>query len=276
MTSPTTPYQAPIRRRTPASPYEDISTLTLPEIRSRLERNSRVLNTGIFSMSPPSTSPIASGSTIDPIREKLLSARKQLQEREQELLASQSGNVGLGENEGVREGGGNGRSGKARALEVIQQGEAGIGKNNLILGVAQSMALGERDYNNQTISSLSSMSIHQPQFASKDKSKPPPQLQPDDENAQAQRLARMNAFMSHRDDEGDDDMFEEDEHTRSGEDYRHYDASEIPVDVGKDDTLGEIDEDDADLNGEGRLEIWAEGNEDYEQGAGSGMDAGPV
>lgn len=113
----------PIQRKTRASlPHtqagiEDISYLNLGEVRNRLERNERVLNTALFSASPPpaggaagfSTSPTTSTmarpgqtgqpgvavgmgtspSAPDPFREKLLQARQALLAREKELLMEQ-------------------------------------------------------------------------------------------------------------------------------------------------------------------------------------------
>lgn len=134
----------PVTRRTrPSVPntgvgLEDISTLSLPEVRSRLERNERVLNTSLFSSpagsqfstsptstflptttSPPPLSPhqTAAGSGIggtaipvppspsnDPFREKLLLVRHQLLEREQELLVQEATDAQLnGQSDGIKE-----------------------------------------------------------------------------------------------------------------------------------------------------------------------------
>lgn len=159
----------PIPKRTRASlpntlaGIEDISVLNLAEVRSRLERNERVLSTSLFSTSPTSStlaafgtspnSPLARGSMTspppDPFREKLLAARQALLTREQELLM-EAGMVKMEVAEPIAESSSNARrrsegtlqngatngsalSGKARAMEAIQAGEVSLSPSGKIL-----------------------------------------------------------------------------------------------------------------------------------------------
>lgn len=106
----------PIRRSRgslPSSPTpaDDVSGLTLPEVRDRLARNSRVLSSSLFSpsTSPASTSVLSNyartdqspgagqagpsrhaqtqAQPVDPVRERLVQTRDALLAREAELLA---------------------------------------------------------------------------------------------------------------------------------------------------------------------------------------------
>lgn len=159
----------PIPKRTRASlpntqaGIEDISVLNLAEVRSRLERNERVLSTSLFSSSPTSStlasfgtspnSPLARGNQTspppDPFRDKLLAARQALLAREQELLmeagmvkmevgepVAESSTDARRRSEGMVQNGntnGNTRSGKARAMEAIQAGEVSLSPSGKIL-----------------------------------------------------------------------------------------------------------------------------------------------
>ena len=132
---------------------DDIYDLTLPEIRARLERNERVLQSSFFTHTP-SQSPIrttiassSSASTItslttspDPVRDKLSASRDLLLQREQELILADNINklemkLGpgedtnyLSESRGGRKGG---KSGKAVALALIQAKERETVRNGI-------------------------------------------------------------------------------------------------------------------------------------------------
>lgn len=127
-----------------ALPPDEISALSLAEVRARLERNERVLNSSIFSPPrSPSLPNIASSSTSptpDPVREKLLVSRQQLLHREQELLMAQMDDgiekMGVGSlAESSASARRRSRSGKVRALERIQAGEGRLAKNGVLLYV---------------------------------------------------------------------------------------------------------------------------------------------
>ena len=125
---------------------DDISSLSLDQIRARLERNERVLHTSLLSTSPPvsSLTRVSSrGQTLtDPVREKLLVSRQELLRREQDLV-EQDGERSEGMD--VSEGGEtsqmakrqsqSGKVGKARILETIQAGEGGSTRNGVLLYV---------------------------------------------------------------------------------------------------------------------------------------------
>lgn len=277
--------------RSPTSPpsaADDLSNLTLSEIQSRLERNTRVLNTGLFSSPPlPSAPP-------DPIRDKLLSSGQGLLAREAELLAVKMEEVDMGnellveEDEGKEKGQGEssadarrrtwglginhvtvagGRSGKMKALQRIQEDESRSIPGGMILcvvsfflsslrsfflfadqpdrNVAETIKLGERDYQDATANSLAALSLAPPPITNNSKTKrrplnpnirdsASPQPRPHgqtydttDEIARAQATARMKAFINYKpspgsDDDGDDDDFlndeeEEQEWDREGE-----------------------------------------------------------
>ena len=161
---PTAPMRVPARRaRTSLSHADDISALSLAEVRERLARNERVLQTSLFSTSPtnsnsnmttngssnmsrslgsPSTfsptSPSLSQSPPDPVRGRLLAVRDALRAREAELVAEGMGAMSLDSSGGDA---GMGqlsrspptRSGKARALDAIRLGEATRGTNGMVL-----------------------------------------------------------------------------------------------------------------------------------------------
>ena len=152
---------------------EDISHLTLYEVRERLERNWRVLGTSLFSNVSPPISPAASvgtsptspilGSTarpstsgsgaspsVDPVRERLLSVREQLLAREKELCARATGaktehdtdhqmiiessaNALKRSEDGVISAVGRQRGNRARTMDVIAAGEGNLARNGLIL-----------------------------------------------------------------------------------------------------------------------------------------------
>jgi hypothetical protein len=163
------------RNSLPSSPTpgDEVSNLTLAEVRDRLSRNARVLSSFMFS---PSTSP-ASVSVLnanmqgqagpsrhsqpqptpprDPVREKLEATREALLAREAELVAQSMSGVSVKEEPDTIMGGtngspvdlkggymndrrgsgglGGGRSGKQRALDTIRQGEMDMGPNAILL-----------------------------------------------------------------------------------------------------------------------------------------------
>lgn len=122
---------------------DDTSTLSLREVQSRLERNERVLKSSLFSPSlstlPPRLSQTPTSPTPDPVREKLLASRQQLLQREQELILAESvGNMDVnpaGETSeaGRRRSSVGGRSGKARAMEMILAAEGRLPRTTIIL-----------------------------------------------------------------------------------------------------------------------------------------------
>ncbi|ORY29636.1 hypothetical protein BCR39DRAFT_505425 [Naematelia encephala] len=198
----------------PTSPNpgaDDINNLNLDAVRARLERNSRVLGSGIFSPSPTTAD--------DPVRQKLLEAREQLLAREQELLAlgvegmniepgsipesssaarrrSSTGVGGSGELGGAR-------SGKASALEAIQANESRLAKNGLLIPLSETVALGQRDYYDAAAQRLSELSLAQSSPTPAKSKRHPERPDQTDEIARAQATARMRAFMSYKDEEDD-------------------------------------------------------------------------
>lgn len=124
-------------RRARHSITDDISHLTLPEVRDRLERNERVLSSALFSGSPSNTASLATSPTAtssmhhpispggDPVRARLLAAREALLAREAELVASGFESMSL-EDKGLHSSHGMSmspptRSGKARAMEAMRR-----------------------------------------------------------------------------------------------------------------------------------------------------------
>ncbi|WVQ70562.1 hypothetical protein IAR50_000081 [Cryptococcus sp. DSM 104548] len=177
----------PARRARPslvAAINEDIPSLSLSEVKARLERNSALLASPLFASSPAGPSPAGPSTAVstadkvevvDPVREKLVKAREALLMREQELMmesmnmdgAGEAGSgspaFGGGSDFGLGKGKGKERevhtSGKMRVLDRIRRGEGTLAKNGLILPIDQTLSLGQRDYINQTASSLSSLSL---------------------------------------------------------------------------------------------------------------------
>lgn len=158
----------PPSRRSPSTTQDEISLLTLPEVRTRLTRNNALLSSSLFASSPsqPQPPPSPSSSNVnnngigpgpgpgpsqglsqgpgqqqpsDPIREKLLIAREALLAREKELLEEQTQDEIQDQDGtdpasgGARRGSEGMRSGKRRVIESIKQGEGSLAKNGLIL-----------------------------------------------------------------------------------------------------------------------------------------------
>ncbi|OWZ80950.1 hypothetical protein C366_00782 [Cryptococcus neoformans Tu401-1] len=306
-----------------AIPNDDIPTLSLPEVKERLARNTALLNSPLFAQP---TSPSVSGSTSkaqgadqgssDPIREKLVKAREALLMREQELMM-QNMNVGAssspeasnvtGDKKGKGRESVGGVSGKQRVLESIRAGEGLLAKNGLILPMDQTLSLGQRDYINSTTHALSSLTLDHTRSSSPKPRNPTrtngvPRSRPSrsqllaigdgsgstdnyggDEVARAERLARLNAFMSYKgsDDEWSDSDDDEDE---GYYDYPEDGQGEMVFETMDDSQIGykpngmplrrknatgeEVDEygmeDDE----------FAEGNSDYENGAGDEPTSG--
>ncbi|WWC72511.1 uncharacterized protein I206_106473 [Kwoniella pini CBS 10737] len=355
--------------RTSISPItgaDDVSSLTLAEVRDRLNRNNILLESPLFGGSPnknqispsigmnigigepgpssmsfsPSPNKIQNyqinQNIDDPVRNKLLLARESLLAREQELMMNnlnmspkieideqhingngeESGKISFMENQNQQQS--QGRSGKARVLNRIREDEHNLARNGLILPIDQTLHLGQRDYQNATAQQLSYLSINQ----TRSSSPKPRQLKQfnnnpndlfneggdDDEMIRANRLARLNAFMSYKQsndseeeeeyDEDEDEINDEDRKMlenlknnhnslRNGngnneeeeEDERNftlsgissggYDGNGIPERMI--DSIGEeIDEFGEDD------EIFAEGNDEYDNGLGQGsLAAGP-
>ncbi|RXK40660.1 hypothetical protein M231_02117 [Tremella mesenterica] len=306
---------------------EDLSLLSLADVRARIERNSHVLGLSLFSPTSP-TSPIFVPSSrishptfttpgiplsvsptgpdlinqnglndlnqhrvdgqgfvedirineVDPVREKLLVARKTLLEREQELLL-QIANDGV-EKLDMNDAGPSRpkKSGQQRVLEEIRQKDKNLPEGGVLLPLDESFQLAQRDSDEATarrlasISLSSSTSVSAPS-SSDSRSRATPNnpgpgigLTPNlkhrstpntqrggmllDDYTRAQAQARMRTFMSHKPD--DEDMFgyEEDSDAvgQSGRGERAYRAPGTGEEV---DELGEDDE------------VWSEGNEDY-------------
>jgi hypothetical protein len=157
---------------TSPTPNEDFSNLTLPEVRDRLIRNARVLGSTLLTPSTsPSTSSVLnqhmagpSRVATDPVRAKLESVREGLLARESELLSMEMEGMSMGSKvkdepdiemdvkvesgvspitpSAARRGSGpltngngvsGGRSGKQRALDLIRQGESGLGPGAILL-----------------------------------------------------------------------------------------------------------------------------------------------
>lgn len=106
----TAPVRVPRRARgslsagSGRSPIDEISHLNITEVRERLARNERVLNSSLISASPSSSGGMAMAMSPnssralgsgDPVRARLLAVRAQLCAREAELLADSVGNMGL-------------------------------------------------------------------------------------------------------------------------------------------------------------------------------------
>ena len=156
-----------VRRQRASLPnaFDDVSTLTLSEVRARLDRNERVLNTSIFSPTSPQSSPGPSLSTSptspfastlgpasppDPLRDRLLAVRQHLLARQQELCKDDgSPNGGSVSSPGHAESSSSalrrgedgvisavgGKSGKMRAMEAIKVEDEKRRGNSMILSV---------------------------------------------------------------------------------------------------------------------------------------------
>ena len=133
----------PRRSRPSLTPQgaDDISSLSLDQIRARLERNQRVLNTSLLSTSHPASSPPRDQTLTDPVRGKLLVSRQELLRREQDLIkqVAGDGNVDMDVSEGgetsqmAKRRSHSGKVGKARILETIQAGEGSLTRNGVLL-----------------------------------------------------------------------------------------------------------------------------------------------
>ncbi|WVQ95551.1 hypothetical protein IAU59_002648 [Kwoniella sp. CBS 9459] len=312
-----------------ASGADDVANLTLAEVRDRLNRNNALLSSPLFA-SPPTSPQLGLGvagpgpnsamspTRSDPVRDKLVAARESLLAREQELMLGTlsvkeengdgydvtMGPKGAKDGRRTSEGG---VSGKAKVLERIKAGEGSLARNGLILPIDQTLTLGDRDYQNAAAAALSHLSINQTRSSSPKPRRPPHGAVPrnhdlfssgigggEDEIARANRLARLNAFMSYKgsdsddDDFGDDDDDDDDEGLDGHEGYLDqigtgderdfplsgpaaggYDGNGLPL--RNVDTIGE----EVDEYGEDN-EIFAEGNDEYGNGAGrETLDAGP-
>ncbi|BEJ16458.1 hypothetical protein CspHIS471_0510630 [Cutaneotrichosporon sp. HIS471] len=163
------PVRVPRRSRgsvsapTGRSPVDEISHLNIAEVRERLARNERVLNSALFSTSPNngtgmatvmSPSSRASGAE-DPVRARLLAMRAQLCAREAELLADSVGNMDLS----TQATSPRTYSAKANALNAIRQAEAAHPPNRMVLSVDDTIALGERDFDNQWVARFANVGI---------------------------------------------------------------------------------------------------------------------
>ena len=109
--------------------HDDVSHLTLAEVRDRLARNERTLTT-VFGTSPTAT--MSGGAGSDPARDALLSMREALLAREQELMVDGIGSMSMEERSPIATSPTT-RSGKARAMECIRQGEATHPANKMSL-----------------------------------------------------------------------------------------------------------------------------------------------
>ncbi|WWD20625.1 hypothetical protein CI109_105101 [Kwoniella shandongensis] len=245
----------PSRRSRPSLPpstHDEISLLTLPEVRARLARNNALLTSALF-VSPPSNSNSTNGAgpSSDPVRDKLIIAREALLAREKELVREEEEHVQEDRKvEGdiqQRRGSEGMRSGKRRVIESIKQGEGMLAKNGLILPIDQTLHLSERDYQNATTLALSHLSLDQTRSLS-----PKPRLgrplagssnraprfvgqvgEDDDEISRAERMARLNAFMSYKgtgseDEEEDDYDDDEDEDEEEEEEDGALDLEDGP------------------------------------------------
>lgn len=121
-----TPIRVP-RRGSRGAQHDDVSHLSLAEVRDRLARNERTLTT-VFGTSPSAS---MNGATADPARDALLSMREALLAREQELMADGIGSMSMEERNIATSP--STRSGKARAMECIRQGEASHPANKMSL-----------------------------------------------------------------------------------------------------------------------------------------------
>ncbi|WRT70601.1 uncharacterized protein IL334_007599 [Kwoniella shivajii] len=316
---------------------DDVSSLTLGQVRDRLNRNEALLNSPLFAspnganvlVSPPTSPQIGVGesgpgpSTIsfsspqpnhDPVKDKLLLARESLLAREQELMMN---NMQINEN-GHSE---RRKSGKERVIERIREDEGRLAKNGLILPIDQTLTLGQRDYQNATALSLSQLSLNHTRSSSPKPRRPNPHSSSrsglggadpfggEDEISRANRLARLNAFMSYKSTDSDEEDFDD------NEDYNRH-AEDEDADGDDDAYLNKLREGngdadiDIDIDGEGDFplsgpasggydgnglplrttdetgqevdefgeddEIFLEGNDEYANGAGQGtLAAGP-
>lgn len=123
------PIRVP-RRGSRGGAHDDVSHLSLAEVRDRLLRNERTLTT-VFGTSP---SAALNGGGADPARDALLSMREALLAREQQLMADGIGSMSMEERGPVSLATSpTTRSGKARAMECIRQGEAAHPANKMSL-----------------------------------------------------------------------------------------------------------------------------------------------
>ncbi|ORX41077.1 hypothetical protein BD324DRAFT_647974 [Kockovaella imperatae] len=275
----------PRRRSSVPVGADDISTLTLPQINERIERNERVLNTSLFSPFQLAGSPPAH----DPVRDRLLAIRQALQERKRELedsaLDRSLNGMSLDAEPQLAEssaqaqrrdsGGGLASSGRAMAMQTIQVQDAKLPPNSVTLPLSETLALGRRDFDDATARNLAGLS-----FTDKSKSpltprrrhRPPSPaasgtptrdlaFDPTDEIARAQATARMQAFMSYKGDPEDEDEWDldldgEGEYDGEGDTFALRAQGREPhrYERGTREEVDEFGEDDED---------WAEGNDDY-------------
>ncbi|WVF67991.1 hypothetical protein IAT40_002753 [Kwoniella sp. CBS 6097] len=318
-----------------ASGADDVANLTLAEVRDRLNRNNALLSSPLFA-SPPTSPQLGLGvagpgpnsamspTRSDPVRDKLVAARESLLAREQELMLGslsvkeENGYGGVASLNGGKDGrrsSEGGVSGKAKVLQRIKAGENTLARNGLILPIDQTLTLGDRDYQNAAAAALSHLSINQTRSSSPKPRRAPHGAVPrnhdlfssgiggggDDEIARANRLARLNAFMSYKGSESDEDDFHDDDDDDDEDDDEDEDQ-DLDGQEGYLDQTGAGDERDFPLSGPAAggydgnglplsnvdstgeeidefgedNEIFAEGNDEYENGAGrETLDAGP-
>lgn len=125
------PIRVPRRGSRGAAQHDDVSHLSLAEVRDRLARNERTLNT-VFGTSPTASTSLNGGSSGDPARDAVLSMREALLAREQELMADGIGSMSVKDRAPLATSPTT-RSGKARAMECIRQGEAAHPGNKMSL-----------------------------------------------------------------------------------------------------------------------------------------------
>lgn len=126
------PIRVPRRGSRGGGQHDDVSHLGLAEVRDRLARNERTLTT-VFGTSPGASAPMnGTNGSADPARDALLSMRSSLLAREQELMADGIGSMSMEERTPLATSPTT-RSGKARAMEIIRQGEASHPANKMML-----------------------------------------------------------------------------------------------------------------------------------------------
>ncbi|KAL1409858.1 hypothetical protein Q8F55_003857 [Vanrija albida] len=266
------------RNSLPGSGSDEISHLSLGEVRDRLARNERVLNTSLFSTSPTAASSFAAGSPTarrvsnpdapDPVRDRLLAVREQLLAREAELLADSIGGMSLSPSSPSRLASSPPtRSGKARALDAIRQGELHLAPNSMVF---ETLALQERDFDNQTAARFAqALSLDRPDSG---RGK---QRHIDDELGRAQQAARYARARVAEDE--DDDLFDTDEAYAAAQVYAsgHEDAGNgLPLATARARRSEGYDDDMRD-NSDDEDNEFAEGNDEYAGGGAGSYGAGP-
>ncbi|CAK9786577.1 hypothetical protein CC85DRAFT_283193 [Cutaneotrichosporon oleaginosum] len=284
MPAATAPVRVPRRPRgslsgaSGQSPTDEISHLSLAEVRDRLGRNERVLNSALFSTSPggmpngasamsPGSSR-ASGSD-DPVRARLLAVRASLCAREAELMAESMGSMDL--SAGPMASSPPTRSAKANALAAIRQGEAVHPPSHMTLPIDSTLALGERDFDNQWTARFANVGIETPASSRNPSSRGSQREDALERSERASRRARATV-------DEDDNVFDTDEAYAAAGVYasqRHDLGNGLPLATARARRQEGYDDDMRSDGSRGEDGEYPEGNDEYEGDGTNTLDAAP-